>query len=292
MKRSLPPRAGGTPLEGRLLPALGMLFTACSVACLSSDFNSDLRDEDGDNWFAGEGEGFDCDDGDPATSPGQLEICGNQIDNDCDGLPDGDPLPWSAQLNTDLDDGWSCMVGDAAVVTDEGILVAATPLVLARHPGADCWGLVETSRGYRLSAGWTFEREASFELELIALASKDWEPGAARPSDGYALTWIRRGEQGSEYWLWRLNDGQESLIGYATWEPRYGDYDDWPYLMLEVLADDQATTLAVKSPALGHNDIIIRTDRSHERHSKGGIGVGAVSTEHGGTLTGVYLDPL
>ena len=34
-------------------------------------------------------DGSDCDDGDVAVNPGALEICGDGVDNDCDGLVDG-----------------------------------------------------------------------------------------------------------------------------------------------------------------------------------------------------------
>ncbi len=45
------------------------------------------RDADDDGWFANDG---DCDDDDPDVNPGADEICDDGIDNDCDGLTDGE----------------------------------------------------------------------------------------------------------------------------------------------------------------------------------------------------------
>ncbi len=42
-------------------------------------------DADGDGYSPADG---DCDDGDPLVSPGIEEICGDTVDNDCDGLVD------------------------------------------------------------------------------------------------------------------------------------------------------------------------------------------------------------
>jgi len=57
------------------------LNLACEPLC------HDL-DEDGYEDHACGGD--DCDDADPDTNPGAAEICDDEIDNDCDGLADGD----------------------------------------------------------------------------------------------------------------------------------------------------------------------------------------------------------
>ena len=48
----------------------------------------DLTDVDGDVWDAVEAGGEDCDDSDPDINPWATELC-NDIDDDCDGLVDG-----------------------------------------------------------------------------------------------------------------------------------------------------------------------------------------------------------
>jgi len=45
-------------------------------------------DSDGDGYYSEGCGGDDCDDADPAVNPGAAEICGNGIDDDCNGLID------------------------------------------------------------------------------------------------------------------------------------------------------------------------------------------------------------
>ena len=57
---------------------------------VDADCDGDLSegcgvDVDADGWTVDQG---DCDDGDGAVNPGQPEICGDGIDNDCDGMDD------------------------------------------------------------------------------------------------------------------------------------------------------------------------------------------------------------
>ena len=57
---------------------------------LSIDFNCDGHvgpiDVDGDGWFACEG---DCDENDTTVNKGGVELCDDNVDNDCNGQVDG-----------------------------------------------------------------------------------------------------------------------------------------------------------------------------------------------------------
>ena len=52
-------------------------------------------DLDLDGWADGCG---DCDDSDATVNPGQIEVCGDSFDNDCDGLFD-----WADTLTCNVD---------------------------------------------------------------------------------------------------------------------------------------------------------------------------------------------
>ncbi len=47
---------------------------------------SDMKDVDGDSYYATEAAGDDCDDNNPDVNPGQNEICYEPFDNNCDGV--------------------------------------------------------------------------------------------------------------------------------------------------------------------------------------------------------------
>jgi len=67
-------------------------MSTARAACEDTDLDpwdtavDPAADCDGDGVTPGEG---DCDDADPDIGPGRTEICGDRIDNDCDGLFDG-----------------------------------------------------------------------------------------------------------------------------------------------------------------------------------------------------------
>ncbi|MCB9668568.1 MAG: putative metal-binding motif-containing protein [Alphaproteobacteria bacterium] len=68
------------------LRLLGLLaLTGCWV---SEQSLVDAQDRDGDGFLPVELGGDDCAPDDPAVHPGALELCGDGVDNDCDGLVD------------------------------------------------------------------------------------------------------------------------------------------------------------------------------------------------------------
>ena len=78
----------------------------CSTRCVDHDLNCDGEigaDMDGDHhlWCLDEGTAdWDCDDDDISVNMSATEDCGNEIDDDCDTLVDGD------------DDGCTCTIGE------------------------------------------------------------------------------------------------------------------------------------------------------------------------------------
>jgi len=70
-------------------------------------------DCDGDGYASTNQQGveIDCDDNDAAVNPGQLEICGSAVDNDCDGTADSSEEVCTDAIDDDLD-GYSENDGD------------------------------------------------------------------------------------------------------------------------------------------------------------------------------------
>lgn len=69
------------------------------------DGGGSCTDADGDGYCATEG---DCDDNDASVNPGASEVCGDNVDNDCDGSVDE-----GCSTCTDADgDGWCAEDGD------------------------------------------------------------------------------------------------------------------------------------------------------------------------------------
>ncbi len=72
-----------------------------------SDFDRDGDGYTSDTWPDGTGTlGDDCDDEEKTTAPYALEVCGDGIDNDCDGTGNG--CVWSGELDAlDADELWT-----------------------------------------------------------------------------------------------------------------------------------------------------------------------------------------
>jgi hypothetical protein len=90
--------------------AFGLLATAC----LTERAAQRGRDRDGDGHEAWQLDGSDCDDDDPAVNPDQEEVCGNGVDDNCDGLVDDGGMgesTWYLDADADGVAGSSPQVG-------------------------------------------------------------------------------------------------------------------------------------------------------------------------------------
>ena len=85
------------------------------------------EDGDGDNFSPAQG---DCDDDDPNAYPGNEELCGDEVDNDCNGLYD-DGCDGRVQFGT-LRGGGGC-TGGANVGNTAFIGLPILPLLLLRR---------------------------------------------------------------------------------------------------------------------------------------------------------------
>jgi hypothetical protein len=81
---------------------------------------SDLSDRDGDGYTGVDG---DCDDAEPLVNPGEIEVLGDGLDNDCDGTVDG-----GGAVRYDSDSDWAADANLAPQVVDFEDPAAGTTL--------------------------------------------------------------------------------------------------------------------------------------------------------------------
>ncbi len=80
-----------------------LTFLILLAGCIDEDDVDERLDTDLDGYSPPE----DCDEGDPTISPGADELCGDAIDNDCDGAVDEDSAVDAVAFYQDLDgDGY------------------------------------------------------------------------------------------------------------------------------------------------------------------------------------------
>ncbi|MFT6162100.1 MAG: hypothetical protein ACJA00_004698 [Myxococcota bacterium] len=105
------------------------LVVLCLQGCLTDRARERGRDRDGDGHAAWQLDGSDCDDDNPAVNPDRPEVCGNGLDDDCDGLVDDNgegALTWFFDADGDgftgSGEGEGCGIPDGGVVEASALL--------------------------------------------------------------------------------------------------------------------------------------------------------------------------
>lgn len=113
---------------------VALLISGAPVINGSLPAAPDVADFDGDGAVAGE----DCDDGDPRRRPGGEEICGDAVDNNCDGAVDEEACVGGRGCSTA--GGWvrlwAALAGILAVLARRRAWLWALPLALSCGGGA------------------------------------------------------------------------------------------------------------------------------------------------------------
>ena len=111
------------------------LLSVAGAGCTTSTFvgtSSVLADSDGDGFLAPSAGGADCDDTDPEVNPAAVEVCGDFVDNDCNGVVDDNGIGAITWYPDSDGDGFG---------TDQGSQLAC-PSVFVGQPfatlGGDC----------------------------------------------------------------------------------------------------------------------------------------------------------
>ena len=84
---SLDPNQSGDPSRSTVNPHGDVISANRQTASATFIMASECPDQDGDGWSPRAG---DCDDKNPAFFPGAPDLACDGMDNDCDGLTDGD----------------------------------------------------------------------------------------------------------------------------------------------------------------------------------------------------------
>ena len=271
-----------------------ILVVVALHGCLPPSLDSGV-DADGDGWFEGVGPEWDCHDDEPDAYPGHPERCIDGLDNDCDGWPDGDALPFQPQLSDGLDTtsegGWEVLVGSEAdlVTTEDGIEIAGAPLVIARALGAECWSRT------RLTLGWTHAPDGGMDFEVVMMASGEWDETNERPADGYLFRWDRVADGGSPesvFDLWRLDGGERTWLNHSTADPQGDAWSYYPMVTMKAASDDlDVGTELVLGFGSGF-ETLATVDRTTARLTTGGIVLAFGEKSVGGRLTEVVLEEM
>jgi len=213
-------------------------------------------DADGDGYAAD----VDCDDSNPAVNPGAAEVCDDGIDNDCDGLVDGDDPDCEGPPPVDVDrDGYAASVDcddnnpavnpGAAEVCDDGIDNDCDGLVDENDP--DC-GIPPPSEihlrkpkdGARLKKlpkfKWSSKSADTFRVEFshdpdfstILWTSPKLETKSFTPQ---SVIWNKAAENAPIYWRVRGAEKDATPVVVQT------SQEAWSFIKMQPHDDDDDT---------------------------------------------------
>ncbi len=117
--------------------------------------------------------GGDCDDGDPEVHPGVVEQCGNEVDEDCDGVI-GSYLQYEVQVTIQENSGSEQPALPVRLILEDEALIAAlaaAPSSLRIYPAATEAPYAEPY------AGLAFHRETTSATEAVIWVSVDLPAG-------------------------------------------------------------------------------------------------------------------
>lgn len=234
-------------------------------------------DEDGDGWGVTDdaldyygclpeegwaGENGDCDDGEPAVNPDAAEVCGDAVDDDCDGVADGcnelDPDHAAARYQPEayvIDGSGLTWLPDADGAGNAGFAAIATAEYM--DDAVLVWAGVGSGTVYSVGATLAYD-------EAVAMAAVDGGLAVGTHAAGLGRLDVRLGPAtgASTGGFSRIGDGAPGDVGAAVgageWlgEPSVAwayEGDTWGValdpltLSGELAAADAETTVEIES---------------------------------------------